>query len=524
MEQKHSSHSLDVGSFLILEQLSCGVLVTDTLGQVIYSNRALWDLLPETLSENVPESLYSICADPQTAQALIDGERSSAELVLEDGRVIAVEVRAIEDKHLWHFTDLTDRKQGSRIDRKRALLLSIMQKVDAELSHIYDAEHVLSVALKAAVQLSEAESAFIGVVEAGRIRLEHTFGLYGGIHEIGADGGITGRVIRNQQPELVLDVRRDADYQPAIPSTRAQMVFPLRSHETLLGILNLETSEADAFTRQVFEFLQVLTGRVAAALENVRLHEISQAQLAELRELNQLKTDIIRVASHDIRSPLAVVNGYLEMLADDFAATMTDEHRFFFNSMFIAIRRMQRMATDILSLDRVQSLQNKPDTLICINDVVRTAVLNIREEAKKHGHTFQALIPDRRLMVYGFETDLIEAVDNLLNNAVKYTPDGGRIVLRLHGMHNNGRDWAVLEVEDSGIGIPPQHQPRLFQPFFRIKTQETSHVDGTGLGLYLVKKLVELHGGTVWFRSDAKHGSVFGFQIPLVSEEENETA
>lgn len=389
----------------------------------------------------------------------------------------------------------------------------IMQDLDIALSQARSAERVLSAALNAAVRLSGADAAFIGLIEGDTIVLKHTFGDYANVPQVDAGSGVIGRVIRSQRAEYAANAARDAGSQ-------AQMALPLLSHETLLGILNLETADPEKFPPELFEFMQFLTARVATALDNARLYELSQAQLAELRQLEQLKTDLIRVATHDIRSPLSVVNSYLEILAEDFAGAMTDEHRFMFDAMFTAIHRMQRMATNILTLDRVQSAHDKPESIVYLDELARNALRDIRDVAQRNGHTLHASLPDEPLAVYGFETELHEAIDNLLSNAIKYTPEGGHITLRLQRLADADCDWAVLEVEDDGIGIAEADQTRLFQPFYRVKTRRTEGIDGIGLGLYVVKRLVEFHGGSIRFRSRDGQGSVFGFQLPLAKAEE----
>ncbi len=115
------------------------------------------------------------------------------------------------------------------------------------------------------------------------------------------------------------------------------------------------------------------------------------------------------------------------------------------------------------------------------------------------------------LSVHGVSTELHEAIANLIGNAIKYTPDGGKIEARLQ----RDGDWAVLEVEDTGYGIPDDQQSDLFQPFRRIKTRETFAIEGTGLGLYLVKKIADRHNGSVYFRSQQGKGSTFGLRLPL---------
>jgi PAS domain S-box-containing protein len=415
--------------------------------------------------------------------------------------------------------DVTDRKSVEQALSQRMTLLSIMQNVDMELNRTLDVEHVLSVALDSAMSLSNAEHGFIGLIEQNRISIRRASGQYADVPYLDTSIGITGRAIRRQQSELILDVYADLDYYETVPETRAQIAIPLVSHETLLGVLNLETSDPEDFTAEVFEFVQLLTARVTAALDNARLYELSQAQLADLREMEQLKTDIIRVASHDIRSPLGIVSGYIDMLYDDFSEHMRAEHRQFFTSIYTAIRRMQRMSTDILSLERVQTTKNKPQMIVYMSDMLQKALLDVRDEIRLKQHTLKVSMEEKPLTVYGSDIDLNEAIANLLSNAAKYTPDGGQIEARLSALHDDDGEWAVVEVEDSGFGIAEADQARLFQPFYRIKSDDTHRIDGTGLGLYIVKKIVEFHGGRIRFQSALGTGSTFGFQLPLVQVE-----
>jgi signal transduction histidine kinase len=127
---------------------------------------------------------------------------------------------------------------------------------------------------------------------------------------------------------------------------------------------------------------------------------------------------------------------------------------------------------------------------------------------------------DEQLPVFGSDIDLCEAIANLLTNATKYTPEGGKIDVRLQPLHGDDGEWAIIEIEDNGIGIEDEHQVRLFQPFYRVKSEKTQRIDGTGLGLYLVKKIVDAHNGRLRFHSTYGKGSTFGFQLPLAHVEE----
>lgn len=413
--------------------------------------------------------------------------------------------------------DITKRKQVEAALDRRVTLLSVLEQVDLELNQTLDMEQVLSVALNAAVLLSHADAGFIGLTDGDRLRLVRLVGPYGPVGEVEANIGITGRVMRQRRAELIPDVSADPDYHADIPSTRAQITIPLISHDKLLGVINLETADPERFTPETFEFVQLVTARAASAIDNARLYAVSQQQLAELRELyaqlqelEQLKSDMIRIAAHDMRSPLGILTGYLDILRFDLNDVLNEEQQTYFDSMLRAIDRIQRMTTDILSLERVQAAREPLTTIVNLADVVSRAVFDRADEARQKRHKVAVQI-EQAVYVCGDPISLVEATGNLLGNAIKYTPDGGSIEVRLRV--EDGR--AVVEVADNGYGIPAEYHDRLFQPFFRVRTDETFEIDGTGLGLYLVRKIVERHGGQMRFESAPGVGSTFSFSLPL---------
>ncbi|MFQ3568724.1 MAG: ATP-binding protein [Aggregatilineales bacterium] len=417
--------------------------------------------------------------------------------------------------------DISKRKQVEAALDRRVTLLSVLEQVDLELSQTLDTDQVLSVAFNAAVLLSHADAGFIGLAEGDRLRLVRLVGPYGPVQQVEANIGIVGRVMRQRRAELIPDVSADPDYYCNIPSTRAQITIPLISHDKLLGVINLETADPERFTPETFEFVQLVMARAASAIDNARLYAVSQQQLAELRELyaqlqelEQLKSDMIRIAAHDMRSPLGILTGYLDILRFDLKDLLTDEQRSYFDSMLRAIDRIRRMTTDILSLEWVQAAREPLTTIINLADVVSRAVFDCADEARQKGHNVVVQI-ERAVNVYGDAISLVEATGNLLGNAIKYTPESGTIEVRLR---TEGAR-AIVEVVDNGYGIPEEYHDQLFQPFFRVRIHETLDIDGTGLGLYLVRKIIDRHGGQMHFKSAPGVGSTFGFSLPLAELE-----
>jgi len=287
----------------------------------------------------------------------------------------------------------------------------------------------------------------------------------------------------------------------------------------MIGLVNLETIVEDDFTYETFEFLQLMVGRIAVSLENARLVaqinwqlEEQQRLYEEVSRLEQIKTDMIRIASHDLRNPLAAILGYLEMLSWDFETGISEVHQEYIRNIDEAARRMQKITSDILSLERIEetALHNTAETFD-LNTLIQQTYNEHRPSAQLKKHTYTVELPEERVIVDADPIQLHEAIANLVSNALKYTPNHGEVRITLDVFHNTAR----VRVVDNGFGIPEEKQERLFQPFYRAKTAETESIQGTGLGLHLVKNIIERFSGTLVYKSVHRKGSTFGFDMPL---------
>lgn len=433
-----------------------------------------------------------------------------------DGRVVSI---------LGVARDVTERKRAEAERDHYIHQLEILQQVDTELSQNLQVDYVLTMALDAAVRLSKADAGAIHLLEPdGRLRVAQVIGDYPrelvGSY-VPLNQGIVGRVLRTQQPELVTDVTEDPDYVDHVLDTRAQITIPLLSRDRLIGTINVQTSKPELFTRRNFDFLKLLGARIAASIDNAALYQTSQSQVAELRSLYQqvsalerLKTDMIRIASHDLRNPLGVISGYIQMLEWDLEAHMTDRRREQLKIIKEAAARIDKITKDILTLERIEGIvKGTLYETVSLHEIVRDVFEECRSEAIDKRLDYELALPDQPLAVRGDQVFLRESVANLLNNAIKYTPAGGAVHVRL----GVGEGCAIFEVEDTGYGIPPEHQEGLFQPFYRANTKETKAIRGTGLGLHLVKQIIERHHGHIRFHSVYGQGSTFGFELPLLN-------
>jgi signal transduction histidine kinase len=282
-----------------------------------------------------------------------------------------------------------------------------------------------------------------------------------------------------------------------------EVKFQEQSHYFEARTLAVDENEALTLVRDV-------TDRRRTQLDLARRNQELQLLYERVQKLEQLKTDMIRIASHDLKNPLAGVMGYLEMLKWEVTPNLSEMHQGYLEQIEKATQRMHRIATGILSLERIEQMADNQTTERCeLNALLEATYQELLPIALAKHQEITITPCQTRFMVLGDLYQLYEAIKNLVMNAIKYTPEHGHITLELTG---DGR-YVDLRVIDDGYGIPAHLRDRLFSPFYRAKTRETAHIDGTGLGLHLVKNIVERHNGIMLFESVYQQGSMFGFRL-----------
>lgn len=239
------------------------------------------------------------------------------------------------------------------------------------------------------------------------------------------------------------------------------------------------------------------------------LHDITS-----LRQLDAMRTQMLRMASHDLKNPLGVIMGYVELLLEE---DITNDQRALLDRVLTNALRMKTIIGELLNLERLRSgavnLEHV-DLSALVDDVI--VMYTHQADEKKQKLTLKTTDHvGEHLEVMADLPQLREAISNLVGNAIKYTPDGGMITITLNTAAGKSGDRARLSVQDTGYGIPKQAQDKLFTPFYRVRTAETAKISGTGLGLSLVKTVIEAHQGTITVDSEQGKGSTFTVDLPL---------
>jgi len=230
--------------------------------------------------------------------------------------------------------------------------------------------------------------------------------------------------------------------------------------------------------------------------------------ITHLKALDKMKSEFVSTVSHDLRSPLTTIKGFVQLLPK--AGPFTPQQQEFSAKILKGVDNITELIQDLLDIGKIEAGVGLEMDVCQLDAIINKVVEDLRSQAEAKRQRLDVELPPQLSPVLGNELRLGQVVANLVGNAIKYTPDGGLISIRA----NNSNGQIVVSVQDTGIGIPPADQPYIFDKFYRVQSEETASISGTGLGLAIVKSVIERHNGRVWVKSEPGVGSTFTFILP----------
>ena len=331
---------------------------------------------------------------------------------------------------------------------------------------------------------------------------------------------------------IVADLLEEDDtIRRLMKSHKVAMVMPLSRDEVFLGFLCIGYHKVSRYTTRDIKTLRAIADELGIAIQNaLSLQEVRdlnahleqridaatkelRASNAQLQRLDEAKDEFISMASHQLRTPLTSIKGYLSMLIEGDMGTISKEQKQVLNEAFMSSERMVRLIADFLNVSRLQTgkfvIEKHPVDLALL---VQHEVNSLKPNAAAREQKFIYRAPKNIPLMELDESKIQQVVMNFADNAIYYSKDAGTITISLKKTKNG---YVEFTVKDQGIGVPEKERTQLFNKFFRATNARRARPDGTGVGLFLAKKVIDEHGGEIIFESKEGKGSTFGFRLPL---------
>ncbi|HEX5864244.1 MAG TPA: GAF domain-containing protein, partial [Casimicrobiaceae bacterium] len=270
-----------------------------------------------------------------------------------------------------------------------------------------------------------------------------------------------------------------------------------------------------AFSDKQLALLKTFAEQAVIAIQNARLFSEIQDKSRQLEVANKHKSEFLANMSHELRTPLNAIIGFSEVLLERLFGELNAKQDDYLKDIHSSGRHLLSLINDILDLSKIEAGRMELEvSTFELEDALSNAMTLVRERAQRHGIALEQQVDPQLGELAADERKFKQILVNLLSNAVKFTPDGGRIDVKAHRKEDN----VVIAVHDTGIGIAPEDQAAVFEEFRQVGRDYTNKQEGTGLGLALTRKFVELHGGRIWVESEPGKGSTFTFTIPVGHE------
>jgi signal transduction histidine kinase len=329
--------------------------------------------------------------------------------------------------------------------------------------------------------------------------------------------GVLGRMALTREPVQVPDIRQERAYRGPLrdlllrTGTRALLAIPLLRDEHLIGGLTVSRKAPGEFPPETIDLLKTFATQSALAIQNARLFREIEDKSRQLETASKHKSQFLANMSHELRTPLNAILGYTELIADKIYGEVPDKMREVLERVEKSGRHLLGLINDILDLSKIEAGQlTLALTDYSMADVVQSVAVSVEALAAEKKLELAVTVDPDLPLGHGDQRRLTQVVLNLVGNALKFT-DTGHVAVRASRVD----ETFLVEVADTGPGIAPDDQAKIFEEFQQAESATTRAKGGTGLGLAIARRIIEMHGGRLWVESTLGQGSTFSFTVPI---------
>jgi signal transduction histidine kinase len=342
--------------------------------------------------------------------------------------------------------------------------------------------------------------------------------------QINSEKSLVARATRERTALIVNDVRTEPDFLPNqyLPNTRSEMAVPMISGDKVIGVFDIQSDVAGRFSQEDANIYTTLGLQVAVALQNARLYQEQSATVAQLRELDRLKSSFLANMSHELRTPLNSILGFADVMLEELDGPLTDNMQNDLGLIYKNGQHLLHLINDVLDMAKIESgKMNLTVEKFNLQEIIEEVTsITSTFASEKNLALFIEPDSDHEVEIQADKIRLRQVMINLVNNAIKFTEKGS---ISIHVAREDKN--VLISVKDTGIGIPTELLESVFQEFTQVDTSTTRKAGGTGLGLPISRRLIQMHGGRLWAESTgiAGEGSTFYVFLPIehdVREEE----
>ena len=395
-------------------------------------------------------------------------------------------------------------------------------QISVTLNSTLDPDELLRFIMGAAARLLDCEAASILLYDDKRGQLQFITASGSESNQLAQipvplENSIAGAIFRENRPQVVPDVSNDPRHYAQVSqqinfSPRSLLGVPMRIRNQVTGVLEALNKRHGEFSDVDVYLLSVIASQAAVAIQNARLVQELQKAYDELSRMDKIKSDFLAIASHELRTPLGVILGYATFLKDESDGELSEHANVVLNSAL----RLRSLVEEMTNLNLLQVGSAKLDLHpTMIQTIIRAAFSEIAPAAQVKGQVMTYSMPEAPLRVSADGIKLERVFSTLLNNAVRFTPEGGQI--RLQAVEKNQEIW--VDIIDNGAGIPVEEVETIFRGFYQVEDHMRRRHGGMGLGLAIARAVVNLHNGRIWAESEGiDKGTTIHVVLPVLAE------